>query len=154
MDPKKVCAVVEHRFIPAPILTQPDPSLQFVVEVDTSVVGVGAILSQRSPQDQKLHPCAFLSRRLSPSERNYDIGNRELLAVKVALKEWMRWLEGAKQPFLVWTDLKKLEYLHSAKRLNSRQARWALLFSQFHFTLSYGPGFKNLKPDTLSNLQC
>lgn len=143
---------LKQRFTSAPILTHPDPSLQFVVEVDASDVGVGAVLSQRSPQDQKLHPCAFLSRRLSPSERNYDIGNRELLAVKVALEEWRHWLEGAEQPFLVWTDHKNLEYLHSAKRLNSRQARWALLFSRFHFTLAYRPGSKNLKPDTLSRI--
>ncbi|CAM4730306.1 unnamed protein product [Leuciscus chuanchicus] len=63
------------------------PSRQFVVEVDASEVGVGAVLSQRSPTDDKMHPCAFLSHRLSPAERNYDIGNRELLAVKLALEE-------------------------------------------------------------------
>lgn len=38
------------------------------------------------------------------SKRNYDIGNRELLAMKLALEEWHHWLEGAKLPFLVWTD--------------------------------------------------
>ena len=52
-------------FVSAPILVQPDPSLQFVVEADASDTGVGAILSQRSPSDHKLHPCAFFSRRLS-----------------------------------------------------------------------------------------
>ena len=73
-----------------------------MVEVDASDVGVGAVLSQRAVEDQKLHPCAFFSHRLSPTERNYD-GNRELLAVKLALEEWLHWLEGTKQPFLVWT---------------------------------------------------
>ena len=76
------------RFTSAPILQVPDPDRQFVVEVDASEVGVGAILSQRAAVDQKLHPCAFFSRRLTPAERNYDIGNRELLAVKLALEEW------------------------------------------------------------------
>lgn len=97
---------LKHRFTTAPILIHPDPSRQFVVEVDASDVAVGAILSQRSSQDQKLHPCAFLSHRLNPAERNYDVGNRELLAVKMALEEWRHWLEGAEQPFLVWTDHK------------------------------------------------
>ena len=64
----------------------------------------------------------FFSRRLSPAERNYEIGNQELLAVKLALEEWRHWLEGTKQPFLVWTDHKNLEYIRTAKRLNSRQA--------------------------------
>lgn len=49
------------RFTSAPILTQPDPSLQFIVEVDTSDSGVEAVLSQRSPKDQRVHPCAFFS---------------------------------------------------------------------------------------------
>ncbi len=75
-------------FVSAPILIAPDPSRQFVVEVDASEVGVGAILSQRSSSDDKVHPCAYFSHRLSPAERNYDIGNRELLAVKLALEEW------------------------------------------------------------------
>lgn len=140
------------RFTTAPILTVPDPSRQFVVEVDASNDGVGAILSQRAVKDNKMHPCAFLSRRLSPAERNYDVGNRELLAVKVALEEWRHWLEGAQPPFLVWTEHKNLEYIRKAKRLNSRQARWALFFNRFNFTLSFRPGSKNGKPDVLSRL--
>ena len=98
------------------------------MEVDVSDVGVGAILSQRSAKDGKVHPCAFFSHRLTPSEHNYDVGNRELLAVKLALEEWRHWLEGSSVPFLVWTDHKNLEYIRTAKRLNSRQARWCLFF--------------------------
>ena len=143
---------LKETFTTAPVLTLPDPSLQFMVEVDASDVGVGAILSQRSQADKKLHPCAFLSRKLSPAERNYNVGERELLAIKVAMEEWRHWLEGAEQPFLVWTDHKNLEYIRSAKRLNSRQARWALFFNRFNFSLSYRPGSKNAKADALSRL--
>lgn len=85
-----------------------------------------------------------------PQQRNYDIGNRELLAIKMALEEWRHWLEGAKHPFLIWTDHQNLTYIRDAKRLNSRQARWALFFNRFNFILSYRPGSKNLKPDALS----
>ncbi|KAK3522476.1 hypothetical protein QTP86_014093 [Hemibagrus guttatus] len=49
-------------------------------------------------------------------------------------------------------DHKNLEYLRSAKRLNPRQARWALLFTRFNFTISYRPGSKNTKADALSRL--
>lgn len=72
-------------FTEAPILTQPDPRLQFIVEVDASDLGAGAVLSQHSPEDNKLHPCAFFSCRLTRAARNYDVGNWELLAVKLAL---------------------------------------------------------------------
>ncbi len=92
---------LKSRFSSAPILTTPDPSRQFIVEVDASEVGVGGVLSQRSPSDERIHPCAFFSHRLTPSERNYDIGNRELLAVKLALEEWRHWLEGMEVPFIV-----------------------------------------------------
>ena len=143
---------LKRRFTSAPILTQPDPNRQFIVEVDASDVGVGAILSQRSAKDGKVHPYAFFSHRLTPSEHNYDVGNRELLAVKLALEEWRHWLEGSSVPFLVWTDHKNLEYIRTAKRLNSRQARWCLLFSRFNFTLSFRPGSKNGKPDALSRI--
>lgn len=61
------------------------------------------------------HPCAFMSKKLSSAERNYDIGDRELLAMKGALEEWHHWLEGAEQPFLVFTDHKNLEYIRTTK---------------------------------------
>lgn len=58
----------------------------FVVEVEASDLGAGAVLSQRSEEDDKLHLCAFLSHKFSPAERNYDVGDRELLAIKLALE--------------------------------------------------------------------
>uniref|UniRef100_A0A4W5JRV3 Gypsy retrotransposon integrase-like protein 1 n=1 Tax=Hucho hucho TaxID=62062 RepID=A0A4W5JRV3_9TELE len=149
---EKAFSDLKGRFVSGPILVAPDPSRQFVVEVDASEVGVGAVLSQCSASDDKMHPCAFFSHRLSPAQRNYDIGNKELLAVKLALEEWRHWLEGSGVPFIVWTDHKNLEYIRSAKRLNSRQARWALFFGRFDFSLSYRPGSKNVKPDALSRV--
>ena len=89
---------------------------------------------------------------MSPPERNYDVGNRKLLAVKLALEEWRHWLEGTEIPFIVWTDHRNLAYIQSAKRLNSRQARWALCFGRFNFSLTYRPGSQNVKPDALSRL--
>ncbi|KAI2665823.1 Transposon Tf2-9 polyprotein [Labeo rohita] len=122
---------LRRRFTTAPILHHPNPDRPFVVEVDASSTGVG---------------------ELSPAERNYDVGNRELLAIKLALEEWRHWLEGAKHPFTVLTDHKNLEYLHSAKLLNHRQARWALFFSRFDFSVTYRPGSQNTKADALSRL--
>ncbi len=59
---------LKRHFTSAPILSVPDPERPFVVEVDASDVGVGAILSQRG-EDCRMHPCAFMSRHLSEAER-------------------------------------------------------------------------------------
>lgn len=70
--PEAEAAFVElkHHFVSAPLVIQPDPARQFIVEVAASDTGVGAVLSQKS-SGNKLHPCVFFSSRLSPAERNY-----------------------------------------------------------------------------------
>ncbi|CAJ0916798.1 unnamed protein product [Ranitomeya imitator] len=134
---------LKRRFTSAPVLRQLDVSLPFQVEVDASEIGAGAVLSQRYSDGFLMKPCAFFSRKFSPAERNYDVGNRELLAMKWAFEEWRHWLEGAKHRIVVLTDHKNLIYLESAKRLNPRQARWSLFFSRFDFVVSYLQGSKN-----------
>ncbi len=142
---------LQNAFMSAPLLVHPDPQKPFIVEVDASTSDVGAVLSQQQG-NPRLHPCAAFSRKLSSAEQNYDIGNRELLAIKLALEEWRQWLEGARHPFVVYTDHLNLEYLREANRLNPRQARWALFFTRFYFAISYRPGTKNTKADALSRL--
>ncbi len=82
-----------------------------MVQVNVSDVGLGAVLSVHAATDQKANPRAFFTQCLSPAERKYNIGNQELLAVKMALKEWRNWLEGTTLPFLVWTVHNNLEYI-------------------------------------------
>lgn len=82
-----------------------------MVKVDVSSSGMEAILSQRPVIDDKLHPCAFFSRRLLATEWNYEVGSKELLAIKVALEQWSHWLEGSERPIIIWTDHKNLKYV-------------------------------------------
>ncbi|KAK1797060.1 hypothetical protein P4O66_008456 [Electrophorus voltai] len=74
-------------------MQHPDPEEPFVVEVDTET-GVGAVLSQHIGKPPILHPVTYYSCKLLPAERNYDVGSRELLAVKSAVEEWRHWLDG------------------------------------------------------------
>ncbi|KAK3554534.1 hypothetical protein QTP70_024444 [Hemibagrus guttatus] len=76
---------LKDRLSSSPTLTLPNPCKQFIVEVDASDLGVGAVLSQRADEDNRFHPCAFFSRRLSPVEK----------IMTLALEEWCHWLEGA-----------------------------------------------------------
>jgi transposase InsO family protein len=134
----------------APILTSPDNSRPFRIEADSSDFATGAVLSQESVDDGKWHPVAFLSKSLSEVERNYEIHDKEMLAIIRAMEEWRHFLEGAEHKFDVWTDHKNLEYFRSAKKLNRRQARWSLFLARFDFTLQHKPGKSMGKPDALS----
>ncbi|KAI2651138.1 Transposon Tf2-11 polyprotein [Labeo rohita] len=89
---------LKERFTSAPILHHPDPSIPFIVEADASSTGIGAVLSQRQGDPAKM----------SSAEGNYNVGNRELLAIRAALEEWRHWLEGSQHPFAVLTDHKNL----------------------------------------------
>ncbi|KAK3510927.1 hypothetical protein QTP70_027099, partial [Hemibagrus guttatus] len=90
---------LKNSFTTAPILKHPDPNLPFVVEVDASDSGIDAVLYQRHGQSGKLFPCAYFSRKLTDAERNYDVGNKEPLAMKASIEEWRNWLEGSTHPF-------------------------------------------------------
>lgn len=70
-------------------------------------------MSQRFGKKPKLQPVAFFTQK--KADHNYDIGSRELLAVKVALEEWHHWLEGVLHTFIIFTDHKDLEYIKTAK---------------------------------------
>ena len=93
---------------------------------------------------------AFLLKFLNETERNYEIYNKEMLAVIKELENWRHLIEGTKFKFKVWIDYKNLEYFMKAQRLNRRQARWALYLSRFDFTLKHVPGTKMEKADRLS----
>jgi transposase InsO family protein len=134
----------------SPVLVLPDPDRPYRLEADGSGVATGAVLSQQSLEDNAWHPVAFLSKSLSPVERNYEIHDTEMLAIIRALEEWRHYLEGARHPIEVWTDHKNLEYFRTAQKLNRRQARWSLYLSRFDFTLHHKPGRSMGKPDALS----
>jgi len=93
---------------------------------------------------------AFYSKSLSPVERNYEIHDKEMLAIIHALEEWRHFLKGARHLVEIWTDHKNLEYFMTAKKLNRRQARWFLYLARFDFKFTHCPGCSMGKPDTLS----
>jgi len=119
------------------------------MEVNTLDYAIGGVLSMEC-EDRRWRPVAYLSKSLNETERNYEIHNKEILAVIRGLENWRYLLEGTKFKFEVWTDHKNLEYFMKAQKLNQRQAHWALYLSKFNFTLKYVPGTKIGKVDRLS----
>jgi RNase H-like domain found in reverse transcriptase/Integrase zinc binding domain/Chromo (CHRromatin Organisation MOdifier) domain len=130
----------------APVLRSPDQSKPFVVTTDASGFAIGAELSQEF--EGKLQPIAFMSKKLSPAERNYPVHEQELLAVIQAIREWKCYLDGRK--FKVNTDHKSLIYLQKQPHLSSRQTRWVEFLAQFDFEMQYKSGKLNTVADALS----
>jgi len=101
-----------------PVLKLFDPTKPIRIETDASDLAVGACLCQE--YDKKWHPVAYYSRKLSPAEQNYDIHDKELLAIVAALEQWRVYAEGA--PGLdILTDHKNLLHFTTTKQLNRRQ---------------------------------
>jgi hypothetical protein len=136
-------------FINAPILKHYDPNRQCILETDASDFALGAILSQRS-DDNALHPSTYHSRKFTPTEINYEIHDRELLAIVDSFKLWRRYIDGSLFMVLVYSDHQNLEYFTTMKILNRRQARWAQELTGIDFKICYRPGTLNGKPHTLS----
>ena len=127
----------------------PDLDKEFWVEADTSNYATGRVLLIKC-SDKKWRLVAFISKSLSDTEQNYEIHNKEMLAVVRCLEAWRDFLEGAVEKFKIWTDHKNLEYFMKMQKLNRRQARWALYLSRFNFMLKHIPGSKIGKADSLS----
>jgi len=122
----------------------------FWIEVDSSDFATGAVLSQQSTMDGKWHLIAFYSKSLSSVEQNYEIHNKEMLAIIRVLEEWRHFLEGATYPVEIWTNHKNLEYFMMAKKLNRYQAYWSLHLARFDFLLHHRPRRTMGKPNALS----
>jgi len=71
----------------APVLASPQDLEPFHIEADSSDFASGAVLSQWLPREEKWHPVAFYSKFLSPVERNYEIHDKEMLAIIYALEK-------------------------------------------------------------------
>lgn len=136
-------------FVDAPIRRHFDPDKPTFLETDASDGAIGGILSQVG-EDGLLHPCAYHSRTLQPAKLNYEIYDKELLAIVDCFKEWRIYLQGAKHKTTVWTDHKNLVYFTTTKNLNQRQTRWAQTLAEYDFVVIYRAGKANVKADALS----
>jgi len=132
------------------VLVSPQELDPFWIEVDSSNFATGAVLSQQLMTDGKWHPVAFYSKSLSSVEWNYEIHDKEILAIIHVLEEWRHFLEKVTHLVEIWTDHKNLEYFMTAKKLNYRQARWSLHLARFDFLFHHCPERTMGKPDALS----
>ena len=87
---------------------------------------------------------------LNQAQQNYEVYDRELLAIHSALKYWRHYLEGHPTPVLVRCDHHNLNYYKDVQQLSPRQVRMHLYLTRFNLQLEYTPGHKLIIPDVLS----
>jgi len=93
------------------------PDAPLIVETNTSDYALAAILSTVSPMDNEVHLIALHSQTFNSMELNYNVHDKELLAIFEAFKVWHHYLEGSPTPVDVIMDHKNLEYLSTTKLL-------------------------------------
>lgn len=137
--------MIIHCLTSTPVLAFADPSKPYILHVDASFRGLGAVLYQVYPEG--LRPVAFASRKLSPSELNYPIHQLEFLALKWSVVDKFHDY-GAK--FTVRTDNNPLTYVLSSAKLNATGHRWLASLATYDFNIQYRPGRHNIDADLLS----
>ncbi|KAJ1037018.1 hypothetical protein NDA10_001377 [Ustilago hordei] len=118
------------------------------LETDASDFAIAGVLKQE--HEGQWHPVAFYSRKMSPAEKNYEIHDKELLAVVACLTQWQHMLAGLPRQLVILTDHEALKYFKSQRCITGQQARWAILLADFDFILQYRPGDKGGEPDALT----
>ncbi|KAG5716608.1 hypothetical protein E4T56_gene16277 [Termitomyces sp. T112] len=145
-----VFLLLKKAFTSAPVLHHFNPSLPIVLECDASDYAIAGILSQSNSEGKDLCPVAFYTRSMIPAELNYDIYDKELLAIVEAFRQWRAYLEGSPHCIQVYSDHNNLQYFTTTKQLSRRQARWSETLSEYDFTIHYRPRRLGTKPDALT----
>ena len=140
---------LKKHFMEEPVLMMPDQTKPFQIETDASRYATGAVLTQLDSNGDQ-HPISFISKTLSPAEWNYEIYDRELLAIIRALEEWRHYIQGSPHTTIVLSNHKNLTYYREAQKLTRQQACWSLYLSKFDVKLIHTPGNKMVQSDTLS----
>ena len=114
---QRVFEELKEKFMTELVLVTPDLDKEMRVKADVSDFVMGGVLSIKC-KDKKWRPVAYISKSLNEAERNYEIYDKEMLAIIWCLEAWRHFLEEAKDWFEIWTDHKNLEYFMKAQKLN------------------------------------
>jgi len=126
-----------------------DPQQPITIETDASNYVTAGILSQPR-RDGKLHPVAYQSKTMTKAQCNYDVHDKELLAIVKALKDWRRYVSNTEDRITILTDHQNLVPFLTTKKLVGRQIRWTEILSQYYIKIEYQPGKEGGKLDTLT----
>ena len=132
-----------------PVLSAPDLSKPFTLQVDACDHGVGAVLLQSKPATGVLHPVSYFSYKLKKHQKSYSTVEKELLALVLALQKFEVYFS-SHQPVTVFTDHNPLTFLNRARTTNQKLLRWSLYLQNFNLDVQHIKGAHNYIADVLS----
>nr|GEU32922.1 reverse transcriptase domain-containing protein [Tanacetum cinerariifolium] len=145
----KAFQTLKKRLTEAPILIAPNWDLPFDLMCDASEFFIGAVLGQR--HEKHFKPIHYASKTMNDAESNYNMTEKEMLAVVYAFEKFHVYLIINKS--IVHTDHSTLKYLFAKKDAKARLLRWVLLLQEFDFKVLDIKGAENLAADHLSRLE-
>src|ERR1700747_2858239 len=126
-----------------------NPDKPFELEIDASNYATGAVLLQRDKQGKRIEVGYHLE-GLNSAEWNYDVYDREFLALIKALRFWRYLLEGSGHRIKIYTDHANLTKHREAQKLSGKLSRYISFLARFDFELHPLPGKTNTTADALS----
>jgi hypothetical protein len=126
----------------SPVLMLPDHEKLFTLITDTSDYATGAILEQRDALGRS-HPIAYFLKSLQPAKQNYEIHDKELLAIIHTLKHFQHYIQGSPHVTKILSDHANHKNFTTKQTLTCRQAQWALFLSKYNYTIVLTLGKQN-----------
>lgn len=135
----------------SPVLSSPNFEKEFVLQIDASDVGCGAVLLQED-EDDVCHPVAYFSKKFSKCQRNYSTVEKECLSMLLALQHFDVYLYTSAHPVVVFTDHNPLTFVNKMRNKNQRLMRWSLELQEHNIVIKHIKGRENIIADALSRI--
>ena len=152
----EVFNILKEKCVNTPVLAFPDFKKPFLLEMDASGKGLGAVLSQKQ-DNGRYHPVAYASQTMNETEQWYHSNKQEFLALKWAVTEqfheYLTLYGKNRNEFVVCTDNNPLTYIFSSAHIDAAGHRWVASLADYNFSLEYQKGKDNTVADFLSRME-
>ncbi|RUA04545.1 MAG: hypothetical protein DSY43_06060 [Gammaproteobacteria bacterium] len=132
-----------------PVLRPPHWHDEFILQVDASNRGLGAILNQKD-QNGDEHPIAYASRKLQPREQKLSTTEKECLGIVWAVELFRYYLYG--RTFKLQTDHNPLVWLNQVREKSRKLLRWSITLQEYDILFEHKSGKQNVNADALSRV--